>query len=154
MTDETKRKDEMMNELDEKQESGVAFITGVMGDRFGGAFRDSATSDRFTSDITRMAAGWAFHDAWRHEGISRKEKSIAVISALIASRQSLELKNHVKIGLANGLTVAELEGLLVQLTPYVGFPCIASAQTAVITAMREANVSPDDLETSEERGLL
>lgn len=143
-----------MKELDKKQASGVDFITSVMGDRFGDAFRDSATSGNFTSDITRMAAGWAFHDAWRHEGINRKEKSIAVISALIASRQSLELKNHVKIGIANGLTVAELEGLLVQLTPYVGFPCIASAQTAVITAMREANVSPDDLATSEERGLL
>ncbi|MBH1997666.1 MAG: carboxymuconolactone decarboxylase family protein [Sphingomonadaceae bacterium] len=143
-----------MIELDEKQESGVGFITSVMGDQFGGAFRDSAASGRFSSAITRMAASWAFHDAWQHEGISRKEKSIAVISALIASHQSLELKNHVKIGLANGLTVAELEGLLIQLTPYVGFPCIASAQTAVIAAMREAGVSPDSLQTSEERGLL
>lgn len=143
-----------MIELDEKQKSGVAFITGVMGETFGGAFGESASSTRFSSDITRMAASWAFHDAWQHEGISRKEKSIAVIAALIASRQSLELKNHVKIGLANGLTVSELEGLLVQLAPYVGFPCIASAQTAIITAMREAGVSPDNLQTSEERGLL
>lgn len=143
-----------MTELDEKQESGVAFISGVMGEAFGAAFRESASSTRFTSDITRMAASWAFHDAWQHQGIGAREKSIAVISALIASRQSLELKNHVRIGLANGLTVAELEGVLVQLTPYVGFPCIASAQTAVIAAMREAGVSPDDLQTSEERGLL
>lgn len=143
-----------MAKLDEKQESGVAFISGLMGDKFGDAFRDAATSDRFSSDITRMAAGWAFHDAWQHPGITRKEKSIAIISALIASRQSLELKNHVKLGIVNGLTVAELEGLLVQLAPYVGFPCIASAQTAMIEAMREAGVSPDDVRTSEERGLL
>ncbi len=143
-----------MTQLNEKQESGVAFITGVMGEQVGAAFREAAQSSRFGSDITRMAAGWAFHDAWQHQGISRKEKSVAIISALIAARQSLELKNHVKIGLANGLTVAELEGLLVQLTPYVGFPCIASAQTAVIDAMREAGVSPNDLKTAEERGLL
>lgn len=143
-----------MIDLDEKQQSGVAFISGVMGEDFGSAFRESAASTRFTSDITRMAASWAFHDAWQHEGISRKEKSIAVISALIAARQSLELKNHVKIGLANGLTVSELEGLLIQLTPYVGFPCTASAQTAVIAAMREAGVSPEGIQTSEERGLL
>lgn len=143
-----------MAELDKKQESGIAFITSVMGDGFGNAFRDAAQSDRFSSDITRMAAGWAFHDAWQHEGISRKEKSITVISALIASRQPAELKNHVKIGIANGLTTSELEGILIQLTPYVGFPCIASAQTAVIEAMREAGVSPDGVQTSEERGLL
>lgn len=143
-----------MATLDEKQESGVGFITSVMGDTFGAAFRDAAEADRFSSDITRMAAAFAFHDAWQHEGITRKEKSIAIISALIAARQPLELKNHVKIGIANGLTVAELEGILVQLTPYVGFPSIASAQTAVIDAMREAGVSPEGIRTSEERGLL
>jgi len=143
-----------MTQLDEKQESGVAFITEVMGDSFGAAFREAATADRFGSAIPRMAASWAFHDAWRHEGIDRKTKSIAIISALVAMRQSLELKNHVKIGIANGLTSAELEGLLIQLTPYVGFPCIASAQTAVIEAMREAGISPEGLQTSEERGLL
>jgi 4-carboxymuconolactone decarboxylase len=143
-----------MAELDEKQESGISFITGVMGEKFGSAFRGAATGDGFGSAITRMAASWAFHDAWQHHGISRKEKSIAIISALIASRQALELKNHVKIGIANGITVSELEGLLIQLTPYVGFPCIASAQTAVIEALREAGLSPDGIQTSEERGLL
>ena len=143
-----------MAHLDEKQESGVAFITSVMGDDFGAAFREAATADRFGSAIPRMAASWAFHDAWQHEGIDRKTKSVAIISALIAMRQSLELKNHVKIGIANGLTAAELEGLLIQLTPYVGFPCIASAQTAVIEAMREAGISPEGLQTAEERGLL
>ena len=142
-----------MAELDEKQESGVAFITGLMGDAFGGAFRDACVADRFGSDIPRMAASWAFHDAWQHEGLARKEKSIAILSALIAMRQSLELKNHVKIGIANGLTARELEGLLIQLTPYVGFPCIASATTAVIEAMREAGISPD-VQTAEEKGLL
>lgn len=139
--------------LDEKQESGVAFIGGVMGEAFGKAFRDACEADRFGSDIPRMAASWAFHDAWQHEGLARKEKSIAILSALIAMRQSLELKNHVKIGIANGLTASDLEGLLVQLTPYVGFPCIASATTAVIEAMREAGVSPD-VQTAEEKGLL
>lgn len=143
-----------MAQLDEKQTSGVGFITGVMGQGFGDAFRRAAEADGFGSDITRMAASWAFHDAWQREGLARKEKSIAIISALIAMRQSLELKNHVKIGIANGLTASELEGLLVQLTPYVGFPCIASATTAVIEAMREAGISPDDLQTSEEKGLL
>lgn len=143
-----------MAELDDKQKSGVAFITGVMGETFGTAFGEAAASDRFASVIPRMAASWAFHDAWQHEGISRKEKSIAIISALVAMRQSLELKNHVKIGIANGLTAKELEGLLIQLTPYVGFPCIASATTAVIEAMRDTGISPDGLQTSEEKGLL
>ena len=143
-----------MAQLDEKQQSGIGFITGVMGDQFGNAFREAAEADRFGADIARMAAGWAFHDAWRHDGLERKQKSLAVLSALIATRQPAEIKNHVKIGIANGLTVAEFEGLLIQLTPYVGFPSIATATTAVIEAMREVGISPDGLTTSEERGLL
>jgi 4-carboxymuconolactone decarboxylase len=143
-----------MAQLDEKQLSGIAFITDVMGEAFGTAFRDAATSEGFGSAIPRMAAGWAFHDAWQHQGLERKAKSIAIISALIATRQPLELKNHVKIGIANGLSAAELEGLLIQLTPYVGFPCIASATTAVIEAMREAGISPEGIQTAEEKGLL
>lgn len=143
-----------MAELDEKQESGVAFITGIMGPQFGTAFRSAASADGFGSDITRMAASWAFHDAWQHPGITAKDKSIAIVSALVALHQPLELKNHVKIGLANGITAAEFEGLLVQLTPYVGFPRSASAMTAIIEALRESGATAEKLETSEERGLL
>jgi 4-carboxymuconolactone decarboxylase len=142
-----------MATLDDKEERGVAFISGVMGEKFGNAFRESAASDKFTSKITRMAASSAFADAWTHEGLTLKQKSLAIISALIAMRQPAELRNHIKLGVVNGLTVAEIEGLLIQLTPYVGFPCIATAQTAVIEALREAGLEPD-ARTSEERGLL
>ena len=146
--------DAKMPKLDEKQESGIAFITSVMGEKFGASMREHSESDGFASVIPRMAASWAFHEAWQHEGLQRKEKSIAIISALIALRQTAELRNHVKIGIANGLTAAELEGLLIQLTPYVGFPCIATAQTPLIEAMRDMGVSPDSLQTPEERGVL
>lgn len=143
-----------MTDLTDKQEAGVQFIGGIMGEKFSDAFRDSATSDRFASQITRMAAESCFVDAWQHPGLANRDKSLVIIAMLIAVRQPAELKNHVKIGLANGLSVDELEGILIQMTPYVGFPCIATATSAVIEAMREAGVSPDGIKTSEERGLL
>jgi 4-carboxymuconolactone decarboxylase len=76
-----------------------------------------------------------------------------MLGTLIAQRQSAELKNHVKIGVANGLTVREIEEVLVQALPYVGFPSIASAMTAVIEALREIGLDPD-AQTPQERGLL
>jgi len=143
-----------VTKLDEKQQSGVAFIGGVMGDKFGEQFRQACEGDAFGSPITRNAASACFHEAWQHPGLTRKEKSIAIIGMMIALRLPAELKNHVKVGLANGLTVAELEGILVQVAPYVGFPCVAPSITAVVEAMREAGVSPEGLKTAEERGLL
>lgn len=142
-----------MTKLDEKGERGLAVISSMMGAEYGEKLKASATSGKFGCDITRMALDYSFADSWGREGLARREKSLAVISALIALKQPAELRNHVKIGVANGLTIADFESLLVQLSSYVGFPCIATAQTAVIEALREAGLDPD-VKTSEERGLL
>jgi 4-carboxymuconolactone decarboxylase len=142
-----------MSKLDQKAETGLELISGIMGPKFGEAMRTASESDQFGSDITRMALSFAFADAWGREGIDRRSKSMVVIAALIALRQSKELKNHVKIGLANGLSISDFESILVQLTPYVGFPCIATAMTEVVEALREAGRDPG-AKTSEERGLL
>jgi 4-carboxymuconolactone decarboxylase len=142
-----------MTELGEKSERGLAVISDMMGAEFGAKLRDSATSGNFASGISRMAIDYAFADAWGREGLARREKSLLIIGILIATRQSSELKNHVKIGVANGLTIADFDNLLVQACPYVGFPCIASATTAVIEALREIGMDPN-VKTSEERGLL
>lgn len=143
-----------MTKLTDRQEDGIAFITGVMGDAFGAGFRAAAESPGFGSAITRMAADFAFAEAWQNPALARRDKSIAVISALIGSGNHAELRNHVKIGVANGLTVAELEGILIQLTPYVGFAGIAGAMTATVAALREIGIAPDEAKTSEERGLI
>jgi 4-carboxymuconolactone decarboxylase len=142
-----------MIELDDKMQRGAEVIGSMMGAEFAQKLSESATSGKFGSDISRMALSFAFADAWGREGLDRKSKSLAICSALIALRQEKELKNHVKIGAANGLSVNDFESLLIQLTPYVGFPCIATAQTAVIEGLREIGKDPGT-RTSEERGLL
>lgn len=139
--------------LGQNEEKGLGFVSEVLGEPFAQSMRTFAGADEFGAPICRMALNFAMADAWGHEGIDRKKKSIAVMSALIATGQSKELKNHVKIGLANGLTVAEFEGLLIQLVPYLGFPCIATATTTMVEALREAGV-PLTVQTAEEQGLL
>lgn len=139
--------------LDEKSERGLAVIGGMMGPKFSDALRAAATSGKFGSAISQMAVNYAFADAWGRDGLEKKQRSLVVIGILIAQRQTAELKNHVKIGVANGLTVRELEEVLIQSVPYVGFPCVASATTVVIEALREVGMDPN-VQTSEERGLL
>lgn len=139
--------------LDEKSERGLAVIGGMMGPKFSDALRAAATSGKFGSAISQMAVNYAFADAWGRDGLEKKQRSLVVIGILIAQRQTAELKNHVKIGVANGLSVRELEEVLIQSVPYVGFPCVASATTAVIEALREIGMDPH-VQTSEERGLL
>jgi 4-carboxymuconolactone decarboxylase len=84
-----------------------------------------------------MAIEFAFGDVWSRPGLERKQRSIVVISTLIALGKPAELKNHVRFGLNNGLTVDELQEILIQAVPYVGFPAIAEATTATIEVLRE-----------------
>ncbi len=139
--------------LDEKGERGLAVIGSMMGPGFSEALRAAATSGKFGSTVARMAIDYAFADAWGRDGLERKQKSLVVIGILVAQGQTSELKNHIKIGVANGLTVHEVEEALIQALPYVGFPRIASASTAAIEALREIGLDPD-VRTAEESGLL
>ena len=52
-----------------------------------------------------------------------------------------------------GLTVRELEELLLQAQPYVGWPAVSTATTAVIEVLRERGLG-GVVRTAEERGVL
>lgn len=153
MTDSKTRVTAKTAGLSKKSEHGLSVIGDMMGEDYGAKLRAAAMSGKFASAITNMAIEYSFADSWGREGLSRKEKSLLIIGILIALKQPSELKNHVKIGAANGLTIPEFESLLIQASSYVGFPCIASATTAVIEALREIGMDPD-VKTAEERGLL
>lgn len=140
-------------QLDEKGEHGLAVIGGMMGPGFSEALRNAATSGGFGSAIARLAIDYAFADTWGRDGLARRDRSLVVMAVLIAQGQTEELKNHVKIGVANGLTVREIEEVLIQATPYVGFPCISSALAATIGALKEIGLEPG-AQTAQERGLL
>jgi 4-carboxymuconolactone decarboxylase len=141
-------------EMSDAEEKGYAFFNEVMGPEAGAKFRGMAEAGGYGSDITKLAAAYAFGSVWSREGgLSRKERSIAVISALIGQHFKAELKNHVRIGLVNGLTAEDFESILVQLVPYVGFPAIAQATESVVEVLREKGIDTKT-QTSTERGLL
>ena len=112
----------MSDTLDEKGKRGIAVISSMMGEAFGKALAEHATSGGFASAIARMAIDYSFADSWGRDGLARRDRSLLTLGILIALRQTAELKNHVKIGIANGLTAAEIEEVLIHASSYVGFP--------------------------------
>ena len=139
--------------MDQKSEYGLKVFGEIMGAEKAAALRASATSSGFASAISNLAIDYAFADVWGRPGMERKNRSLIVLAILIATRQVLELKNHVRIGVANGLGVRDFEELLIQCVPYLGFPAVASATTAVLETLRELGIETQT-KTSEERGLL
>ena len=63
-----------------------------------------------------------FGRVWADEGIDRKQRSILNIALLTALNRPNQLKNHVEIAFNNGLTVKELQSILVHAAMYCGIP--------------------------------
>lgn len=142
-----------MAKLDERTEKGVSLASEMLGQTFGERIREHITSGQFGADLARHGMTHSYTDCWSREGLDRRARSLVTIGALIGMRQPNELKNHIKAGIANGLTVKEIEETLIQLSTYVGYPAIATAMTATIQVLRDLDLLKGE-KTSEERGVL
>jgi 4-carboxymuconolactone decarboxylase len=142
-----------MAEIDDQAERGIALASEMLGPKFGNSMRAHISSGGFAAAIARGGMVHSYTDCWSRPGLTRQQRSLATIGALIGLKQPSELKNHIRIGVANGLTVKEIEEVLIQLSTYVGYPAIASATTAVVEVLRELGLALD-AKTSEERGVL
>jgi 4-carboxymuconolactone decarboxylase len=118
-------------ELSEKALRGVAAIREMLGAEAAERLRDFAICDRFGAALTRQALEFAYADNWTEKELTRRERSLLLIGALVALRQPNELENHVRLGLANGIAIDELEQILLLLVPYVGFPATSTASRAI-----------------------
>lgn len=139
--------------MDERSEYGQKIFGELMGEKKAAAFREHVSSTGFASEIWRLARDFAFADIWGREGLERKHRSLVTLGILIATRQTLELKNHIRIAVRNGLTVRELEEVLLQCLPCLGFPPVATAATAMIETLQELGLDLRS-KTAEETGLL
>ena len=89
--------------------------------------------------IGELATSFAYGQVWSREGLSKRDRSIATIAALVALNCPSELKLHALRGLANGLTKEEIGEIITQLTPYVGFPLCVTAAAALGEVIPRAN---------------
>jgi len=123
--------------MSDKRERGIGLFGDVLGIEQAAGLREHIDSTHFGRECATWAADFAFGTVWVREGLDRKMRSCAVLGMLIALRQTDEIKYHVRIALANGLTAKELEEVLYLSIPYAGFPAANTAKQAMIEALRE-----------------
>jgi 4-carboxymuconolactone decarboxylase len=93
--------------------------------------------------IADLSLEFVFGKVWGRGGLDRKQRSLVTIAVLIALRQIAELQNHFRVGLANGLTQAEIEEAIVQTAPYAGFPAAWTAARALAALAPDSGKAPD-----------
>jgi len=142
-----------MTTLEQRKELGRQVLLDMFGERFLAGFDQAVNSTGFGSKAARLALEFAFAETWGDPALEKKHRSMVTIGALIALGKSDELKNHVRAGLTNGLTVAELEAVILQTVPYVGFPAVAQALEASMAVLKERGLL-GDVTSAKDRGLL
>ena len=68
-----------------------------------------------------------FGDIWERQGLSKHDRSVITVSALIAMNRTEQLPFHLRRALENGVTKDELIELITHLAFYSGWPIGMSA---------------------------
>lgn len=110
--------------------TGTATVAWRCGERYSAmrmwtGHRPATTgfTARFQDFITRYAWG----EIWTDPTLSRRERSLITLTALVAHGHHDELAMHVRAALRNGLTPEEIGAALLQTGVYCGVPAANSA---------------------------
>ena len=74
-----------------------------------------------------MADNVLFGDVWERPGLSKRDRSLVTVSALIALNRPDQLRSHIALARRNGVTETEIVEAITQLAFYSGWPNAVSA---------------------------
>ena len=117
---------------------GLAIYARLRGTERADAMRRTVDSGNVGSTMTAMSMEYVFGQVWARDILDAKQRSLVTIGILIALRQTEELKNHIRIGLTNGLTVRQIEEATIQAAAYAGFPAAHIASNAILEVLQDS----------------
>jgi len=82
--------------------------------------------------LIEMTEKVVYGDIWERPGLSKRDRSLITVAALVAMVRPDQLKGHLERALGNGVTKEEIGELITHLAFYGGWP-------AAMTATRIAN---------------
>ena len=109
----------------ERHEQGMAVRRAVLGDEH--VDRAVAGTVPLTADFQELITRYAWGDIWSRPQLARRERSVAVLTALIALGHHEELAMHLRAALRNGLTRDEIVEVILQSAIYCGVPAANTA---------------------------
>ena len=86
----------------------------------------------FAPKLMELTDDVLFGDIWERPGLSKRDRSLITVAALVALYRINELPSHLVRARANGISKDELVELFIHLAFYAGWP---NAMTAVRAAI-------------------
>lgn len=77
--------------------------------------------------LIELTESVVYGDIWERPGLSKRDRSLITVSALVAMYRGDQLTGHLERALANGVTREEIGELITHLAFYAGWPTAMSA---------------------------
>ncbi|WP_328420995.1 bifunctional 3-oxoadipate enol-lactonase/4-carboxymuconolactone decarboxylase PcaDC [Streptomyces sp. NBC_00443] len=119
---------------------GMEVRREVLGDAH--VDRAQARQTPFTARFQDFISRYAWGEIWTDPTLSRRERSMITLTALVAHGHYDELAMHVRAARRNGLTPDEIGAVLLQTAVYCGVPAANSAFAAAQRVLAE-EAEPD-----------
>jgi 4-carboxymuconolactone decarboxylase len=85
----------------------------------------------FAPKLVELTDGGLFDDMWERKELSKRDRSLITVAALIALNRTDQLRFHLKYAVENGVKKEELIEAITHLAFYAGWP---SAMSAIMLA--------------------
>ncbi|MFG2352980.1 3-oxoadipate enol-lactonase [Streptomyces sp. NPDC048521] len=115
----------LRTQLDGPPAGGMTVRREVLGDAH--VDRAQARQTAFTARFQDFISRYAWGEIWTDPTLSRRERSLITLTALVAHGHYDELALHVRAARRNGLTPQEIGAVLLQTAVYCGVPAANSA---------------------------
>ena len=109
----------------ERAVQGMAVRREVLGDAH--VDRAVAGTTPFTAPFQDFITRYAWGEIWARPGLSRPERSIVTLTALVVLRQEEELAMHLRAAMRNGVTPDQIREVLLHTAVYAGVPAVNRA---------------------------
>jgi 4-carboxymuconolactone decarboxylase len=91
----------------------------------------------FAPKLVSLTDEVLFGDVWEREELSKRDRSLITVAALVAGGNTEQLTNHLVRAKDNGLTETELKEVIIHLAFYTGWPRAMSAITVAKKAFAD-----------------
>ncbi|HZO20625.1 MAG TPA: carboxymuconolactone decarboxylase family protein, partial [Gemmatimonadaceae bacterium] len=81
--------------------------------------------------LAQLTDSVLFGDVWARPGLSRRDRSLVTVSALVAMNRPDQLRSHLALARENGVTRDELIEAITHLAFYAGWPSAVSTIAVV-----------------------
>jgi len=120
----------------ERAAQGMTIRREVLGDAH--VDRAVAATTPFNADFQGFITRYAWGEVWSRPGLSRAERSMITLTALVVLRQDEELAMHLRAALRNGLTPDQISEVLLHTAVYAGVPAANRAFAIAAPVLAEA----------------